>query len=148
MDLPKEKPSFSTGTFTWPTCSFNTYRRIPKLSSWRYTVDTFIAHVHTTWQSLTDYQRLLLAVAFARHTHRGVLRRRHAATHQPGDRREVSHLRPDPATAAEGRGHCCISMATNLCLRCRPMSPLGWKMNAVVTGFHPGVLICRLQDYL
>lgn len=104
--------------------------------------------MHTIWQSLSDYQRLLLAVPFARHTQRGVLRRRHAATHQPGARREVSHLRPDPATAAEGRGHCCISMATNLCLRCRPMSPLGRKMVSVVTGFHPGVLIWRLQDYL
>ena len=104
--------------------------------------------MYTIWQSLTDYQRLLLAVPLARHTHRGVLRRRHAATHQPGARREVSHLRPDPATAAEGRGHCCISMATNLCLHCRPMSPLRWKMDAVVTGFHPRVLICGLQNYM
>jgi len=136
-----------------PRVHLTTYRRILKLNSWRCKLDTFIAHMRTIRydtirQSLSDYQMLLLAVPFARHTHRGVLRRRHAATHQPGARREVSHLRPDPATAAEGRGHCCISMATNLCLCCRPMSPLGWKMDVVVTGFHPGVLIYRLKDYL
>lgn len=47
--------------------------------------------------------KALPVVLFPPHTHRVLLRRRHAATHQPGARREVSHLRPDPATAAEGQ---------------------------------------------
>jgi hypothetical protein len=68
----------------------------------------FIAYMHTIWQSLTDYQRLLPVVPFARHTRRSLLRRRRTATNQLGARREVSHLRSDPARAAEGRGHCCI----------------------------------------
>jgi hypothetical protein len=52
----------------------------------------------------------------ANHKLRAFVRRRRAATHQPRARTEVSHLHPDPAKAPEGRGHRCITMATNLCL--------------------------------
>jgi hypothetical protein len=97
---------------------------------------------------------IIRASLLACHTHRALVRRRRAATHQPGARREVSHLRPDPATAAEGRGHCCISMATNLCLRCLPRLPLAWKMNALLTvvseryDLHPIDLACSVQESL